>query len=81
MSDCHLATPRWLAFPAEVSGSTTEDDSMNRLTAFLAGLSRAVVHAVESLKGAFRAVGIDKVAQRAAAVLQGAAENRLDGAC
>jgi hypothetical protein len=82
-SESEVLFPRFslalrLASAAEVGRSAPEDDSLNRVIAFAAGFSGAVVDAVEALEPARRAVGVDVVSQGAAAVAQGPAENHLD---
>jgi hypothetical protein len=62
-----------------VRGAAAEDDALDRPLARAAGVALAVVDAVELLEAAGDAVGVDVVAQGAAAVADGAAEDALDG--
>src|SRR5258706_2420972 len=65
---------------AEVGGAAAEDNTLNWSFAADTGLAFARVDAVEELEAAFFAVGVDVVAQGAAAMVDGAAKNQLDGA-
>lgn len=69
-----------LAARAEVGGAAGEDDALDGGAAFAAGLIFAGVDAVEVLEAAGLAVDINVIAQGAAAVTDGAAEDGLDGA-
>ncbi len=63
-----------------MGGATAKDYTLNWSFAARTGLALAGVDAVEELEAAFFAVGVDVVAQGAAAMVDGAAENQLDGA-
>jgi len=63
-----------------VGGSAAEDDPLDGGFTADTWLIFASVDAVQELEATFFAVGIDVVAQGAAAVIDGAAENQLDGA-
>ena len=68
-----------LAVGAEMGGSGGEDDALDGRVAFSAGLVVAGVDVVEVLEASWGAVGIDIVAEGAAAGVYGAAEDELDG--
>ena len=65
---------------AEVGGATAEDDSGNGGLATDARFIFTSIDAVKKLEAACFAIGIDIVAQGAAAMVDGAAEDQFDGA-
>src|SRR5437868_5067611 len=65
---------------AEVGGAAAENDALDGGFTADTWLAFSAVDAVEELEAAFFTVGVDIVAQGAAAVVDGAAENQLDGA-
>src|SRR2546421_11628325 len=61
-----------------MGGSAAKDDSGNGGFAADTGLVFTSINPVKKLEGPFFAIGIDVVAQGAAAMVDGAAENELD---
>src|SRR3954469_11907523 len=70
--------PRRLTGAAEVRRAPAEGDAFDGRAAGRARLAFAGVDAVQALKGPGGTVRVDVVAQRAAAMADGAAEHRLD---
>ncbi len=66
-----------MAIGAEVGGAPAENNSRNRGFAAETRFVFTSIHAMKELEAAFFAVSIDVVAQGAAAMVDGAAENEF----
>jgi len=64
----------------KMAAATADHNPLDRRATDPAGLSRAIINAVQALKIAGVSLGIAIVAQRAAAMTQRPAKRRLDGA-
>src|SRR5689334_12609435 len=69
-----------LTLGAKVGRAAAEHDALDRSFAADTGLAFSAVDAMEQLESSFFAVGIHIVAQGTAAVVDGPAQNELDGA-
>ena len=69
-----------LTFRAEVSRTSSQDEARHGRAAACARFAMAAVDAMELLKAAGHAVGVGIIAQGAAAMIDGAAQRRLDRA-
>src|SRR4051812_43698916 len=65
---------------AKVGGSTPEHNSLDEFLASHAGLVFTIINAMKKLETARFPIGVDVVSQRAAAMVDGAAEDQFDGA-